>query len=61
MKKDPLNLDCREIEIKNKILPLKYTEEEFEFDINNKVSYEAIKIFSSKHDLNIKKKKKINK
>jgi hypothetical protein len=55
MNKDPLNLECGEIKIKDKIMPLKYTEEEFEFDINNKGGYEAIKIFSSNYDLNIKK------
>ncbi len=54
-KKDPLNLKCGEIKIKNKILPLKYTERDFEYDIKNKRGYEAIQIFSSNYELNIKK------
>jgi hypothetical protein len=54
-KDDPLNLKCGEIKINNKILPLKYTEQDFEYDIKNKGGFEAIQIFSSNYDLNIKK------
>ncbi len=54
-KKDPLGLECDEITIKNKLLPVKYTEQEFEYDIQNQGGYEAIKIFSANYDLNIKK------
>jgi hypothetical protein len=61
-KKDPLNLKCGEIKIKNKLFPLKYTEEEFEFDIKYGGGHEAIKNFSSNYDLKVKKIKfkKIN-
>jgi hypothetical protein len=54
-KNDPLNLECDEIKIKEKILPVKYTEREFEYDIHNLGGFEAIQIFSANYDLNVKK------
>jgi hypothetical protein len=53
--KDTLDLKCGENKIKNKLLPLKYTEKEFEFDIKYRDGYEAIKNFSSNYYLSVKK------